>query len=123
VQLGATEEAVEPVHAALLAEEADAAVQGLANAVTAPQAILPEQVYATPQRVWLKLPEGIAPTEVQLYYYQPLGEMPGWYPAAQVEGWLVPDSYLHLRQDGATYFGFLVRHAGLVQLVSAGEGI
>ena len=29
---------------------------------------------------------------------------------------MVPDSALHLRTNGTAYIGFLVRHAGIVQL-------
>ena len=81
----------------------------------------PERVYDTPQRVWLPLPEGAAPGSVQLYYYRGSGPAIGWYPAENVEGWLVPGSYLNLEVDGAGYLGFLVRHAGIVRLGIQGE--
>ena len=78
--------------------------------------IHPEEVYATPQRVWLPIPEGADPDAVRLYYYHPAGDAPGWYPAENVQGWLVPGSELQLTLDGTTYLGFLVNHAGIVQL-------
>ena len=65
---------------------------------------------------WLPVLEGVDPDSVRLYYYHTSGEDRGWYPAENVEGWLVPDSYLHLRLDGVNYLGFVVRHAGIVQL-------
>lgn len=88
----------------------------LAEGLHEPLLIGPECVYAQPQRVWLPLPEGLEPAAARLYYYHPRGEDRGWYPAENVEGWLVPDSYLKLDYRGVTYLGFLVRHAGIVQL-------
>ena len=54
--------------------------------------------------------------DTKLYSYHSDGDDKGWYPAENVEGWLVPDSDLTLEVDGTTYLGFLVRHAGIVQL-------
>lgn len=88
----------------------------LSEGIAEPLAIGPEKVYETPQRVWLPLPDGVIASEVELYYYHPNGEDRGWYPAANVEGWLVPDSHLVMTLDGIDYLGFLVRHAGIVQL-------
>jgi len=88
----------------------------LSDGLDAPFTIGPERVYDTPQRVWLPVPEDVDPDEVRLYYYHPTGDDRGWYPAETVAGWLVPDSYLELDIDGTTYLGFLVRHAGIVQL-------
>ncbi len=86
-----------------------------------PFSIGPEQVYDEPQRVWLPVPEGVNPAAVRLYYYHPAGDDKGWYPAENVEGWLVPNSYLSLELEDATYLGFLVRHAGVVQLRMSAE--
>ena len=66
--------------------------------------------------MWLPVPDGADPSAVRVYYYHTTGDDQGWYPAENVQGWLVPDSYLHLRTNGTTYLGFLVRHAGIVQL-------
>jgi len=71
----------------------------------------------TPQRVWLPLPAGVAPGAVTLYYfYHDTSEAAGWYPAQNVEGWLVPDSFLQLEVDGVAYLGLLVRHPGVAQV-------
>ena len=78
--------------------------------------IAPEQAFEVPQRVWLPLSNGTDANTVQLYYHHANGDAPGWYPAGNVEGWLVPDSYLYLEINGTTYLGFLVRHAGIAQL-------
>jgi len=88
----------------------------LSEGLAAPFTIRPERVYEIPQRVWLPVPQDVDPTAVQLYYYHPTGDDRGWYPAENVQGWLVPDSYLTLELDDVTYLGFLVRHAGIVQL-------
>jgi internalin A len=98
----------------------DVAVEGLPTlpegGVEVPQAIEPEQVYPVPQRIWLPVPSGQDPSSLQLYYFHAEGEDRGWYPAENVEGWLVPDSEQIITEDGDTYIGYLVRHAGIVQL-------
>ncbi len=43
-------------------------------------------------------------------------EYDGEAPAENVEGWLVPGSYLVTEADGTTYLGFLVRHAAILQM-------
>ncbi len=89
---------------------------GLDTGVTAPLLVGPQKIYDVPQRVWLPVPEGVDRRDVQLYYYHAAEAGRGWYPAEQVEGWLVPDSYLYLDIDDTLYLGFLVRHAAIVQL-------
>lgn len=97
------------------AERAD--VPGLPDiGVDGPLGIFPETVYEEPQRIWLPIPDGTMANQVQLYYFHADGEERGWYPAENVEGWLVPDSYSVIRQGDTNYLGFLVRHAGIVQL-------
>ena len=81
-----------------------------------PFTVGPAQVYEVPQRVWLPIPAGADPSALQLYYYHPNGSGKGWYPAENVEGWLVRDSELFVEIHGNTYLGFLVRHAGIVQV-------
>jgi len=96
--------------------DGQAGADPLAEGLQKPYVIGPEQVYDEPQRVWLPVPEGTSPSAVEVYYYHPTGDDKGWYPAENVEGWLVPDSYLSLKLEDVTYLGFLVRHAGIVQL-------
>jgi hypothetical protein len=62
------------------------------------------------------MPDGIHPNDVTVYYYHAEGEDASWYPAENVEGWLVADSYEVITQNSTTYLGFLVQHAALVQL-------
>ena len=76
----------------------------------------PEEVYDTPQWVWLPVPAGVEAADLALYYYHTPGGDSGWYAAEDVEGWLVPESLEVIERDGATEFGFLVRHSGIVQL-------
>lgn len=81
-----------------------------------PYAIGPEEAYAKPQRVWLPAPAGIDPSQLHVYYYHANGDRIGWYPAENVDGFLVPDSLVQVDANGAAYVGFLIRHAGIVQL-------
>ncbi len=79
-------------------------------------AIDPPQVFPLPQRIWLPVPPGMDPNMARLSYYQAEGSAPGWYPADQVEGWLVPGSMLTLTIEGQDYLGFLVRHGGIARI-------
>ncbi len=103
----------------------------LAGAVGPAYAIVPRAAFATPQRVWLPLPEDTRPEDVVLYYYFADAERGGWYAAGRVEGFAVPDSYLAFEAGGISYLGVTVRHGGLVRmaghsapasLASAGPG-
>ncbi|MCF6285204.1 MAG: hypothetical protein L3K26_08435, partial [Candidatus Hydrogenedentes bacterium] len=73
-------------------------------------------VFETPQRVWVPLPAGLDPSEAVLYYYHENGEETLWYPAEDIAGWLVEDSYLYVELDGVPHLGFTVRHEAIVQL-------
>ena len=101
---------------AVVAPAGDEAGEALAEAIQEPFKIGPERVYDVPQRVWLPVPPGVDAGAVGIYYYHATGPDRGWYPAQDVEGWLVADSRLTLDIDGTAYLGFLVRHAGIVQL-------
>jgi hypothetical protein len=78
--------------------------------------IHPDTVYAQPRRVWIPVPEQVTADNVRIYYYHPHGADRGWYPAEQVEDWLVPDSTVTVMFDNTRYLGFMVRHAGVIQL-------
>jgi hypothetical protein len=71
----------------------------------------PDQLYEKPQRIWL--PAG---PDAELYY----GREDHWYPAEDVEGWLMPDSLLSIELNGTRYLGILVRHGGTVYV--SGQG-
>ena len=90
--------------------------QGDAEGGAQPFHLGPERVFETPQRVWLPIPPGVDLGALQLYYHHSHGDATGWYPAEEVDGWLVPDSGIYLEVGGETYYGFVVRHAGIVQL-------
>ena len=98
------------------ADDASSDVDALANAVGTPVNLAGESVYNKPLRIWLPLPPGLPSNLVNLYYYQPYGPEKGWYPAEDIEGWLVAGSDLRMTVKGTTYLGFLVRHAAIVQL-------
>ena len=91
----------------------------LADAYTPAYRVGPDEGFAVPQRVWLPLPEGVSAEDVTLYYYYEDGRVNSWYPAEQVAGWLIEDSYLTVALDGTAYLGVLVTHGGLIQLAPA----
>jgi hypothetical protein len=76
----------------------------------------PERVFDSPQRVWLPIPDGANPGDVEVYYYHVSEDEGGWYLGARVDGWLVPNSFLYLDSGGVSYLGFQVRHGGIAQL-------
>ena len=79
-------------------------------------AVAPPGVFGTPQRVWLPVPAGRDVAGLRVYYHQASGPDCGWHEAGQVDGWLVPGTYLVLERQGTTYLGLVVRHGGLVRL-------
>jgi len=91
-------------------------VPALEDGLGAVYEIGPSQAWDVPQRVWLPLPPGRNPEEVNVYYYYAGDGAAEWYGAENVEGWFVADSLLAAEIDGTTYLGFLVRHGGTVQL-------
>ena len=93
-----------------------ASVPGLDGGIDLPCAVAPSRVFDTPQRIWIGLPDGVAPGALDLYYYHEDDGQGAWYPADRVAGWLVPGSELQLELDGRTYYGFTVRHGGILQL-------
>lgn len=81
-----------------------------------PLHISPERVYDKPRTVWIPIPEGTNPDDVRLFYYHPYGDDRGWYPAENIQGWLVPDSIEIVVANEMNYIRFSIRHAGIVQL-------
>jgi len=79
-------------------------------------AILPQEAFEAPRRVWLPLAPGRDATGARVYYYQASGPDHGWHEAGRVDGWLVSDSYTKLEWRGTTYLGLTVRHGGVVRL-------
>lgn len=77
----------------------------------------PRAAFTAPQRVWLPLPQGVAPDAMNIEYY--FDENSGWMPAAQIIGWMVPGSLLSVELPEGTYIGFLVNHGGVVRLTAA----
>ncbi len=75
----------------------------------------PEEVFMTPQQVWLPVPEDVNPERIQVFYHLE-GETPKWHPAEDVEGLLAAQDYLVLDVNGVAYLGFVVEHGGVMQL-------
>lgn len=88
----------------------------LSGAVGDEFVIVPEQAFDEAQRLWFQVPDGVDPESVDVWFCHTTETGSTWYPAANVEGWLVPDSRLLYEYDGANYLGILVRHSGVVQL-------
>ena len=93
-----------------------ATVEPLPNAIGPLFAIGPEQVFDTPPRVWLPVPEGAEPETLRLHVYIAGGPNQGWHEAKDAANWLVPDSELHLDMGGERYIGYLVKHGAITQL-------
>jgi hypothetical protein len=79
-------------------------------------AVTPEQPFETPQRVWLPILLDVEPGAVCAYYWLADEKEGHWVPAEDIDGWMVPGSYLVGDFEGVAYLGFLVRHAGVIQL-------
>ena len=96
------------------------------DAVSPIYVIGPDEVYETPQRVWLPLPSGVEASSVTVYasdlagHWRPIDEVGAVSPKPpQIEDGFVPDSGLFLELNGRTYVGFVTRRGGLVQLGAA----
>ena len=98
--------------------EGSSLTTGAPGGLDKPYTIGPEQVFDTPQLVWLPLPTGRASQSVQLYYYHPYGENAGWYKAQNVQGWLASGNEDPIVIDGTHYIGLRVHHAATVQFVA-----
>ena len=98
------------------------ALPALPGAVGKAVRIGPETVFEVPQRVWLPVPSGLAARALEVHYLHDAGGREAWYVADDVEGWLVPGSYLELELGGTLWLGFVVRHAGKVQLAAPVAG-
>jgi len=81
--------------------------------------IAPAGVFEEPVTVQIPVPDGVEAGSLDLYYYsEALGHL-GWYPAANVVGWLAPDSRQVVDSDGQTYVEIQVNHSGVLQLGKA----
>ncbi len=115
---------VQPIQANDSQEEAQifiaasGAVPPLENAVGPACEIAAALPFETPARAWLPVPPNYHPEQLVLYYYHAVDNDSGWYLADNVDGFLMPDGYRLLEQNGQVYIGVLVRHGGLVQLAA-----
>ncbi|MCC6488749.1 MAG: BACON domain-containing protein [Candidatus Hydrogenedentes bacterium] len=91
-------------------------VRSLAGGVGPVYRVAEDHAFDVPQRVWLPVPEGFSGSDLAVFYYQPMGDAAGWYPAENVEGWLVSGSVTVESVDGAAYIGLDVRHGAILQL-------
>ncbi|MCP4639770.1 MAG: hypothetical protein GY851_05030 [bacterium] len=79
----------------------------------------PAGPYDAPRLVWLPVPEGHAPADLDVYFYN--GPLVGgaWYHARSVAGWLADETFLADERNGIGYVGLWIRHGGLVQIGTA----
>ncbi len=120
----------QPSYAALDMSQIDTSAEAMDVALSSASGVIPRLVggfgqawrigpcrpYETAQRVWLPIPDGVAASDLTVYYYHTAETNAGWYPAEKVNGWLVEDTYMTVDIDGTSYLGFLVSHPGIVQL-------
>ena len=76
----------------------------------------PDRIFWTPQRVWIPLPQDVDPLQIEVQYLYRTEGYARWYAAEDVTGWMVPGSAMLLELPEGRYYGFVVRHAGIVQL-------
>ena len=89
------------------------------TAVGNPYALTPAEVYNAPVTIQIPVPQGADPGRLGVYYHSPSPAQPGWRPAADVAGWMVPGSQQVVQGKNATYVEIQVNHAGMVQLGTA----
>ena len=94
----------------------DGTVPPLDGGVGPAYAVGPERAYDVAQQVWLPIPEGSDARHVRSCYHIAHGPYAGWHAADEVEGFVVPDTYMLDESNGTAYLGFLVRHGGAVRL-------
>jgi hypothetical protein len=76
----------------------------------------PRAAFASPQRVWLPLPDGLPAAQAQIYFLFDDGDTPTWLPGDQITGWLASAETLTVNLESGPYLGFLVTHGGTVRL-------
>lgn len=94
-------------------------VEPLPESVAAPGSmpyrIKPSEVYAEPMTVQIEVPDGGNPDDYEIYFYSESTEHCGWYPAASVSGWMIPDSRKPVEESGKSYIEIQINHSGIVQ--------
>ena len=113
----ALEKADESGESALTEAQGIASLPSLLAAGRSPvYRIAPAAVFEEPLTVQIPVPADVDATDLDVYYYSEALDHLGWYPAANVVGWLAPDGPQVVEVDGQTYIEIQVNHAGVLQL-------
>ncbi len=80
--------------------------------------IAPTGAFATPVTLQVPLDKACAPEDVEIYYFSESALHQGWYPAADVTGWLVSETAQVVNDKGNIYLELQVNHSGIFQLVT-----
>lgn len=87
-------------------------INGSSEAVTGYR-ISPDEIFRTPQRVWLPIEAGMRVEDVVLMYYKENEPNTGWHRADEIDGFLSDAEPVIV--DG--YYGTVVNHAGVIALL------
>ncbi len=79
--------------------------------------IEPTGAFATPVTLQVPLDKACAPEDVEIYYFSESALHQGWYPAADVTGWIVSETAQMVNDKGQIYIELQVNHSGILQLV------
>jgi hypothetical protein len=79
----------------------------------------PSGVFARTVPVQIPVANGLNPDDLEIYYYSESTAHTGWFRAANVVGWMAPDSRRTVTADGQTYLEIQVNHSGVLQLGQA----
>jgi hypothetical protein len=97
-------------------EVPDGELPGFDGGVGSVYRVGPEAVFDEPTTIWLPVPADADPAALTLFCYHDEAGERGWYPAENVEGFLVPDSRSVNETGGVVYLGFSACHAAEVRL-------
>jgi hypothetical protein len=79
--------------------------------------ILPNEVFDTPQRIWIPVASSTRLDDLKLQYYKQNEPDQGWHNAEDIEGFLgEPEPVSFTDALGNHWLGVVVKHAGLVAL-------
>jgi hypothetical protein len=96
-----------------ISEVTESAVPDFIESIGPRYSIYPAAPFGSPQRVCIPVPGAVEPNEVVPHLYI---ANEGWYPATQVDGWLVPDTLEVSTVNGVPCVTFEATFGGIVQL-------
>jgi Viral BACON domain/Trypsin-like peptidase domain len=105
-----------PAGGFLTLTEADESLAELAQGVGPAYRIEPDALFLEPHLVWVPVPAGLDPGELQLYFHQAVGWESGWYAGDMVDGWLDASEPVLSERDGVMHMGFVLHHGATARL-------